>query len=153
MFKDERNDSGVAIDVQWATKAFNQGQFNKEKRYHNPTFQFKDVSTSTNIKGYIYLDGVENSAEFTINQQSLSGGGVGAFIVGETLPGDAPSTSIDSGGSSDIPVEIYDILRGRSIKYVFSCNTLNSYFKFLSLVHTYSINSKRLDDRFRVYPT
>jgi len=153
MFKDERNDSGVAIDVQWATKAFNQGQFNKEKRYHNPTFQFKDVSTSTNIKGYIYLDGVENSAEFTINQQTLSGGGVGAFIVGETLPGDAPSTSIDSGGSSDIPVEIYDILRGRSIKYVFSCNTLNSYFKFLSLVHTYSINSKRLDDRFRVYPT
>ena len=153
MFKDERNDSGVAIDVQWATKAFNQGQFNKEKRYHNPTFQFKDVSTSTNIKGYVYLDGVENSAEFTINQQSLSGGGVGAFVVGETLPGDAPSTSIDSGGSSDIPVEIYDILRGRSIKYVFSCNTLNSYFKFLSLVHTYSINSKRLDDRFRVYPT
>ena len=153
MFKTERNDSGVAIDVQWATKAFNQGQFNKEKRYHNPTFQFKDVSTSTNIKGYVYLDGVENSAEFTINQQSLSGGGVGAFIVGETLPGDAPSTSVDSEGSSDIPVEIYDILRGRSIKYVFSCNTLNSYFKFLSLVHTYSINSKRLDDRFRVYPT
>ena len=153
MFKDERNDSGVAIDVLWATKSFNQGQFNKQKRYHNPTLQFKDVSTSTNIKGYIYLDGVENSAEFTINQQTLSGGGVGAFIVGETLPGDAPSTSIDSGGSSDIPVEIYDILRGRSIKYVFSCNTLNSYFKFLSLVHTYSINSKRLDDRFRVYPT
>lgn len=153
MFKDERNDSGVAIDVQWSTKAFNQGQFNKEKRYHNPTFQFKDVSTSSNIKGYIYLDGVENTAEFTINQQTMSGGGSGAFIVGQTLPGQAPSTTVDTEGSSDIPVEIYDILRGRSIKYIFTCNSLNSYFKFLSLVHTYSITNKRLDDRFRVYPT
>lgn len=153
MFKDERNDSGVAIDVQWSTKAFNQGQFNKEKRYHNPTFQFKDVSTSSDIKGYIYLDGVENTAEFTINQQTMSGGGSGAFIVGQTLPGQAPSTTVDTEGSSDIPVEIYDILRGRSIKYIFTCNSLNSYFKFLSLVHTYSITNKRLDDRFRVYPT
>lgn len=153
MFQTDRNDKGSSIDVQWATKAFNQGQFNKEKRYHNPTFQFKDVSTSTYINGYIYLDGVENAASFNINQQNLSGGGSGAIIPGFTLPGDAPSTTVDSEGSSDIPVEIYDLLRGRSIKYIFVCNTLNSYFKFLSLVHTYSITEKRLDDRFRVYPT
>lgn len=153
MFTGVYNDNESAIDVRWATKAFNQGQFNKEKRYHNPTFQFKDVTSTTNIDGFIYLDGTENSANFTVNQPTNSGGGIGATLVGFTLVGDSPSTTTDTEGSSDIPVEIYDLLRGRSIKYSFICNTINSYFKFLSLVHTYSINTKRLDDKYRVYPS
>ena len=52
MFTGTYNDNGSAIDVKWSTKAFNQGQFNKSKRYHNPTFQFKDV-TSTSHFGVI----------------------------------------------------------------------------------------------------
>lgn len=152
MFQKDRNDNGVAIDVEWSTKSFNQGQFNKTKRYHNPTLQFKNVTSTTTIKGYIYLDGVENAAEFSISQKSMSGGGFGAIIVGQTLFGDAPFTTTDDVGSSDIPVEIYDLLRARSIKYVFKSKSLNAYFKFLSLVHTYLITGKRLDDRYRVYP-
>ena len=153
MFTGEYNDNGSAIDVRWSAKAFNQGQFNKEKRYHNPTFQFKDVTSTSNIEGFIYLDGVENAAQFVVGQPTNSGGGFGAIMVGQTLIGDSPSTFTDTQGSSDIPVEVYDLLRGRSIKYAFTCNAVNSYFKFLSLVHTYSINTKRLDDKYRVYPS
>jgi len=154
MYTSEYNDNGSAIDIRWATKSFNQGQFNKEKRYHNPTFQFKGVTSTTKINGYIYLDGVENAAQFVVNQPTTSGGGAGAIIPGFTLVGDSPSTFTVSGAeASDIPVEIYDLLRGRSIKYVFTSNTLNSYFKFLTLVHIYSINNKRLDDIYRVYPS
>lgn len=153
MYSGEYNDNGHAIDVRWSTKAFNQGRFNKEKRYHNPTFQFKGVTSSAKVNGYIYIDGVENASQFTINQPTTSGGGVGAIIPGFTLIGDAPSTFIVIGEeSSDIPVEVYDLLRGRTIKYVFVSNSLNSYFKFLTLEHTYSINNKRLNDIFRVYP-
>jgi len=154
MFTGNYNDNGSAIDIAWSTKAFNQGQFNKFKRYHNPTFQFKGVKASTRLNGYIYLDGVENAASFTINQQTLSGGGAGMVIPGFTLVGDAPSTTNSTNvESTDIPVEIYDILRSRSIKYAFTCNAINSYFKFLSLVHVYAINEKRLDDIYRVYPS
>lgn len=154
MYTGKYNDNGVAIDVRWSTKAFNQGQFHKEKRYHNPTFQFKGVTSSTKINGYIYLDGVENAAQFVVNQPTTSGGGVGVIIPGFYLIGDSPSTfTIVGAEASDIPVEVYDLLRGRSIKYSFISNTLNSYFKFLTLVHTYSINNKRLDDLYRVYPS
>lgn len=152
MFQDDRNDNDTAIDAQWATKSFNQGQFSKTKRYHNPTFQFKEVTSNSTIQGYIYLDGVENAAEFTVSQKTLAGGGFGAIIIGETLFGDAPLTTIDDIGASDIPVEIYDVLRARAIKYVFRSNSLNAYFKFISVVHTYLITGKRLDDRYRVYP-
>lgn len=154
MYTGSYNDNGSAIDILWSTKAFNQGQFHKEKRYHNPTFQFKGVTSTTKINGYIYLDGVENAAQFVVNQPTTSGGGVGAIIPGFYLIGDSPSTfTIEGANASDIPVEVYDLLRGRSIKYTFTSNTLNSYFKFLTLVHIYSINNKRLDDIYRVYPS
>jgi hypothetical protein len=151
MFQDDRNDKGVAISVEWATKAFNQNQFNKEKRYFNPTFQFKDITSASIIKGYIYTDGVELNADFVVSQQNRSGGGFGAILVGETLLGDSPSTITTTEGSSDIPVEIYGVIRARSIKYTFKSSAINSYFKFLSVVHTYLINNKRLNDVYRYY--
>jgi len=153
MFQDSRVDNDTAIDVRWATKAFNQGQFNKEKRYHNPTFQFKDLSVSTNIQGFIYIDGAEVDAEFSVTQQNRSGGGFGAIIVGETLIGDAPSTVTVTEGASDVPIEIYGVFRGRSIKYYFRSTQKRAYFKFMALVHTYLINSKRLSDNYRRYPS
>jgi len=72
--------------------------------------------------------------------------------VGETPWGDSPSTVTNTEGSSDIPVEVYGIFRARSIKYYFISDKKNADFKFLSVVHTYSINSKRLSDSYRVYP-
>ncbi|HON26188.1 MAG TPA: hypothetical protein PLJ73_09785 [Myxococcota bacterium] len=153
MFEDTRADSGVAISVEWATKAFNQKLFNKYKEYFDPTFQFKNIVTSSALRGDIILDGVIVSASFTINQQSTGGAGVGVYLVGFHLPGDAPnSTNTDSATSSDIPVEVKTTKQARSIKYAFRSNSATARYKFLSLSHYYMVLAdKPLNSTNRVY--
>ncbi len=153
MFVDSRNDSNTAIDVEWATKAFNQKTFFKEKKYIDPLFQFKNVSTSGALSGDMILDGTEVTSLFTINQQTTGGAGVGAMLVGYHLPGDAPNgTNLDATVSSDLPVQIYSISIARSIKYRFRSSSINARYKFLSLATNYTILSgRRLDQSTVTY--
>jgi hypothetical protein len=153
MFVESRNDSGEAIDVEWATKAFNQKVFFKEKKYMDPTFQFKNVTTSGALSGDIILDGTEVTAQFTVNQQTTGGAGVGAFLVGFHLPGDAPNgTNLDVTVSSDLPVLIYTIDIARSIKYRFRSSSINARYKFLSLATNYTVlTGRRLDQSTVTY--
>lgn len=144
MFEEVNADSGSAISVEWATKAFNQKVFNKYKEYYDPTFQFKNVVTSGALEGDIILDGVVVEATFTINQQSTGGAGVGAFLVGFHLPGDAPnSTNLDAAVSSDIVVEVKTVKQARSIKYKFRSNSATAKYKFLSIANTYMVLANR----------
>lgn len=154
MFQDDRNDNGVAIDVAYSTKSFNQKIFGKYKRYFNPTFQFKDVNRSGELTGEIYLDGVILSGGFSINQQNAGGAGVGAGLVGFVLAGDAgSSTTQGTGFSSDIVQEVYMSRTGRSIKYNFASSGLNLQYKFLSLSHEHIIQEdRRLPSTYRSYP-
>lgn len=153
MFVETRSDAGSPISVEWATKAFNQKVFLKYKKYFNPTFQFKSVTTSGALSGDIILDGVTTTATFTINQQSTGGAGVGAFIVGFHLPGDAPAgTNLDASVSSDILVEVKTVKKARSIKYKFRSNSATARYKFLSLANTYEVLAgKPLPSSSRVY--
>jgi len=153
MFEETRADSGAPISVQWATKAFNQKVFLKYKEYYDPTFQFKNVITSGALSGDIILDGVIVEATFTINQQSTGGAGVGATMVGFTLPGDAPNgTNLDSAASSDIIVEVKTVKQARSIKYQFRSNSATARYKFLSVANTYMVLAdKPLKSTSRVY--
>lgn len=153
MFEDTRGDSGTAISVEWATKAYNQKVFNKYKEYYDPTFQFKNVTTSGALSGDIILDGVTVTASFTINQQSTGGAGVGAFLVGFHLPGDAPNgTNLEAAVSSDIPVEVKTTKQARSIKYKFRSNSATAKYKFLSTATTYMVlANKPLPSANRVY--
>jgi len=140
MFKEARNDNGSAINVQYATKAFNQKLFHKYKMYYNPTFQFKDVNKSGAIDGEIYIDGAILQGEFTVNQQTAGGTGVGTMLVGFHLPGDAPGGSANNVGiSTDILTEASFVGTGRTIKYNFRSNVVNLYYKFLSLAHGYEV--------------
>lgn len=140
MFENVRGDSGAVIDVEWATKAFNQKVFFKEKKYRDPIFQFKNVTTSGALEGDIILDGTEVTANFTINQQSTGGAGVGATLVGFTLPGNAPNgTNLDLAIASDLPVQIYTINIARSVKYRFRSSSATARYKFLSLATMYSV--------------
>jgi hypothetical protein len=153
MFEKDRNDSGNPISVQWATKAFNQKTFMKIKKYFDPTFQFKNVTTSGALEGDIILDGVSITAQFTVNQQSSGGAGVGAYLFGQSLFGDAPN-SIDSDlqASSDIPVVVYLVDYGRSIKYRFRSNSASARYKFISVSTNYSILAgRRLEQPRYVY--
>lgn len=146
MFVETRADSGTAISVEWATKAFNQKAFMKFKKYYDPTFQFKSVSTSGALSGDIIVDGVTVTSTFTINQQSTGGAGFGAILFGFHLFGDAPnSTDVNASVSSDLIVQVKMVKIARSIKYKFRSNSATARYKFLSLNNTFALlNGKRL---------
>lgn len=154
MFKTDKSDNGVAIDVAFSTKSFNQKLFGKSKRYFNPTFQFKDVTRSGDLTGEIYLDGVVLSGGFSISQQSTGGAGVGAVLPGFILAGEAGSSTTQATGlSSDIVQEVYMSREARSIKYNFASSSINLDYKFLSLSHEYlTQEDRRLPSAYRSYP-
>jgi hypothetical protein len=144
MFVETRSDSGSAISVEWATKAFNQKQFLKYKKYFHPTFQFKNVTTSGALEGDIILDGATVTANFTINQQSSGGAGVGVMFPGFSLPGSAPGgVNVSLASSSDLVVEVKMVRIARSIKYRFRSNSATARYKFLSLASTYNVLDKK----------
>lgn len=155
MFQDDRNDNGSAINVRYSTKSFNQKLFHKYKKYFNPTFQFKDVNQSGTLNGEIYLDGAILTSGFTINQQTAGGAGVGVYMVGFDMPGDAPGGAVaDSGISSDIVEEVKTVNKARSIKYNFTSSSVNLKYKFLSCSHAfYVLGEKNLPSTSRTYPT
>jgi len=139
MFTETRLDNGVAIDIEWATKAFNQKQFNKQKLYRTPVFQFKDVTQSSSITGEIYLNGVILLKEFTITATTSGGAGVGVYLPGFHLPGEAPGLIGDE-GSSDMLVPVNMREKSRSIKYIFTCNSSSDVrFSMLSVANTYQV--------------
>lgn len=151
MFQNTKSDNGSAITVQWATKAFNQKQFAVTKKYFSPVFQFKDISQSGEIDGDVIIDGVAIELSFTVNQQTSGGGGFGGMFFGEPLFGGA-GTNVSSDVSADTIVEVYNHLRGRSIKYEFRSNAAGTDFKFLSLVNIYAfLDSRRLPSATRYY--
>lgn len=153
MFVQTRSDSGTAISVEWATKAFTQKAFHKYKEYYDPTFQFKNVVTSGALSGDIILDGTIVIASFTINQQSTGGAGIGAQLFGSVLFGDAPnSTNLDLATSSDVLVEVKTTKQARSIKYAFRSNSATAKYKFLSIANTYMVLAdKPIKSSSRVY--
>lgn len=153
MFVDDRNDNDSAIDVEWATKAFNQKSFHRYKKYYNPVVQFKDVSTSGAVSGYLYLDGTVLASEFSVNVPTAGGAGVGAQLFGSSLWGEPThGVSSDFEAASDVPVEVYKKQTARSIKYAFTSSSKDARYKFLSLVNIYKVLAgKRLPDSNRVY--
>ena len=155
MFVETRADSGTAISVEWATKAFNQKAFMKFKKYYDPTFQFKSVSTSGALSGDIIVDGVTVTSTFTINQQSTGGAGFGTYLFGFHLFGDAPnSTDVNASISSDLIVQVKIVKIARSIKYKFRSNSATARYKFLSLNNTFALlNGKRLPSSSITYVT
>lgn len=155
LFKTDRNDNGTAIDVEFATKSFNQKLFHKYKQYFSPTFQFKDVNKSGAISGEIYLDGAILKGEFSVNQQTTGGAGVGVMLPGFDLPGEASGgTNTNTGVSSDILAEVDFTDTARSIKYNFKSSTADLYYKFLSLSHAYEVLAEMpLDQTQRSYLT
>lgn len=154
MFKDERNDNGAAISVEWTTKAFVEKAFHRFKKYYNPVLQFKSVSNSGAIQGEIYTNGTLLKAGFTVNVPTAGGTGFGADMWGKMLFGTSFNGIVSNyEAASDTIVEIYKKLQGRSIKYGFTSEQKNAKYKFLSLAHVFKILSgKRLPSQNRVYP-
>lgn len=154
MFTTAKNDRGSAIDVNWATKAFNQKTFHRYKDYYNPVVQFKDVTTSGAISGDVITDGAIVSANFTVNTVNTGGTGVGYELVGQMLPGAGTGGTPSSTYSADQIVELDTIQNARSIKYEFRSNTINADYKFLAITHQYVIlGEQNLPSTSRTYTT
>ena len=154
MFTTAKNDRDLAIDVNWATKAFNQKTFHRYKDYYNPVVQFKDVTTSGAISGDVITDGAIVSANFTVNTVNTGGTGVGFELVGQMLPGAGTGGTPSSTYSADQIVELDTIQNARSIKYEFRSNTINADYKFLAITHQYAIlGEQNLPSTSRTYTT
>lgn len=152
MFYETRSDNGTAISVQFATKSFNEKQFLIYKKYMNPVFQFKNITTSGALEGDIITDGAIASGNFTVNQQSTGGGGFGTYLVGFHMPGETPSVSVATPSSADTIVELNYQSKARSIKYEFRSSTVGVKYKLLSIAHRYKLlEGKRLPSSTRYY--
>lgn len=155
MFQRLRNDNGAAIKVEFSLKSFNQKLFNRIKKFYNPTLQFKDVNQSGTIHGEIYVDGAVLTSGFAVNQLVTGGAGMGVSLFGQTLFGEADGgTPSATGVSSDIVVEISTTNWGRAIKFNFKSESVDLFYKFLSLSFDYAVLAgKRLPSTNRSYPT
>jgi len=154
MFTSAKNDRGVAISVNWATKAFNQKTFHRFKDYYNPVVQFKDVTISGAISGDVITDGAIVSAYFTVNTVNTGGTGVGFELVGQLLPGAGTGGTPSSTYSSDQIVELDTFQNARSIKYEFRSSTINADYKFLAITHQHAIlGEQNLPSTSRTYTT
>lgn len=154
MFTTAKNDRDTAIDVNWATKAFNQKTFHRFKDYYNPVVQFKDVTISGAISGDVITDGAIVSAYFTVNTVNTGGTGVGFELVGQLLPGAGTGGTPSSTYSSDQIVELDTFQNARSIKYEFRSSTINADYKFLAITHQYAIlGEQNLPSTSRTYTT
>lgn len=152
MFTDDRNDNGSAISVQFATKAFNQKAWQYYKKYRDPVLQFKDITRTSAIEGDIILDGATIGTNFTVNQQTTGGGGMGAYLPGLMIPGSSAGETAPSDASADTIVELAWWDRARSIKFEFRSSTVNARYKFLSLGYKYQVlEGKRLPSAVRQY--
>lgn len=152
MFTTAKNDRGVAIDVNWSTKAFNQKTFHRFKDYYNPVVQFKDVNTSGAIEGDVIVDGAIVAANFTVNTVNTGGTGVGFELPGQMLPGAGSGGTPSSTYSSDQIVELDTNQTARSIKYEFRSSTINADYKFLAITHQYAIlGEQNLPSSVRTY--
>lgn len=152
MFTSSKNDRGTAIDVNWATKAFNQKTFHRFKDYYNPVVQFKDVTVSGAISGDVIVDGAIVAANFTVNTVNTGGTGVGFELPGFMLPGAGSGGTPSSVYSSDQIVELDTNQSARSIKYEFRSSTSNADYKFLGITHQYAIlGEQNLPSSVRTY--
>lgn len=155
MFKTNRNDNGSAIAVEWTTKAFTQKAFHRFKKYYNPVLQFKDVSSSGAISGFVFINGTISKGEFTVNVPTAGGTGFGGDLFGAVLFGSSQNGTVTNfEAASDTVVEIYKKFQGRSIKYTFTSETKDARYKFLSIAQMFKVlQGKRLPSANRVYPS
>jgi len=156
MFQTARNDNGAAITGSIATKSFNQKEYKKIKYYYFPAFQFKDIENNVDIDVDVIINGAQayETVPITLTPPNTGGAGVGVYLPGFHLTGDAPGGAVVSNVEvSDEIAELYlRRIEGRAIKYRLRFDTVNANFKLLALSHEYKIlEGKRLDQSNRFY--
>lgn len=122
------NDNDSAIDAYWQSKAFDNGDFDIEKRWQYVDMQFRQVSGSISIQ--VFTDGDTLAASASIPSPT-SAGELGSMLLGEELLGGDPDDQVFSGttnSSINVPYRMKIGKNSRTIKIKVSNSTVNQNF-------------------------
>ncbi len=131
LFKTERNDDGQAFTTRLGTKFFNNGMFDVDKIFRNPTLWFKYIEGGS-ITAEVYVDGTRLAGTADL---ASSGGGAGAGmdLAGSILPGGNYSTPVIVNQSADVPRELTMFQIARSMGIYLIDESLNTNWLFMGI--------------------
>lgn len=128
------NDNNSAIDAFWTSKAFDNGDFDIEKRWLYVDLQFRRVSGQIDIS--IFTDNDELVAEASIPAPESSGE-LGTQLVGEELLGGDPAVQEFTGsttGSINVPYRVPIRKNSRTVKVKVGNNMNNQNFVLTAII-------------------
>lgn len=132
MFKDDRNDDGEVYTSIVGTKFYNDGMFDVDKVWRNPTLWFKYITGGASIDIEAWVDGNNDIGSAEISSSTV-GAGAGADLAGGFLPGSMTSTFTSVEEQSDVPVELSLIKIARSMGFYIIDSNLNTNWLFMGI--------------------
>lgn len=132
MFTEERNDNGEAFTSIVGTKFYNDGMFDVDKVWRNPTLWFKYITGGNAIDVEAWVDG-NNSIGSAEIATSSSGAGAGSDLAGGFLAGSMTSTFTAVEEQSDVPVELSLLKIARSMGFYIIDSNLNTNWLFMGI--------------------
>lgn len=132
MFRDDINDSGGAFTSMVGTKFYNDGMFDVDKVWRNPTLWFKYLTGGASIDVEAWVDGNSSLGSAEISS-STSGAGAGADLAGGFLAGSMSSTFTPVTEQADVPVELSLLKIARSMGFYIIDNNINTNWLFMGI--------------------
>jgi hypothetical protein len=128
MMRSQRNDSNASFRSSIGTKFVNNGKYDIEKIWRNPTLWFKYISGGT-ISLEVWVDGT-NYVGSTLLSEDVGGAGTGMDLIGSFLAGGNYSTVTTQNSNADIVKEIQLIYLARSIGFYLIDDSANTNWLF-----------------------
>lgn len=128
------NDNDAAIDAYWQSKAFDNGDFDIEKRWLYVDLQFRQISGGISISAFTDNDTLAASASIPA---PTSAGELGTMLLGEELLGGNPDDQVYSGASSSSINVAYRVpirKNSRTIKIKIANSTVNQNFILTGII-------------------
>lgn len=128
------NDNSTAIDAYWQSKAFDDDNFDIEKRWLYVDLQFRQISGGVTLN--IYTDNDTLAATASIPSPTTAGE-LGSMMLGEELLGGDPSDQVHSGttsGSVNVAYRLPIRKNSRTIKIKVANSSNNQNFVLTGLV-------------------
>jgi hypothetical protein len=152
LFKIARNDNGTAYRSVVGTKHYNGGMFDVEKIWRDPALWFKYIDNGV-IEIEIFSDGTRSEGTGNL-ASSASGMGVGADLIGGSLPGHTVVGSSQTEAYADKPMILEGLFTARTLGFYLYDDSLNSNWLFMGVHLLYtSLEGKPLPEENRIQIT
>lgn len=154
MFTPFTNDNGSPFTSRVATKSFNQGMFNVNKIYRNPSLWFKYYGGGVMML-YVYKDTstLIGSTPIALSP-SDSGTMVGIDLPGAVLAGGSSLQMSGTSVESDYPQEVTMLTMGRNMRFVIVDSNTDTNWLFMGVHILYTpLVGMPLGQQYKVYLT